>query len=121
MLMVLASLFVAPGDHSLQERSKEVAKEEVVLVQETIDEMLKIASGERGDVEKRVMVGLAAPQIGIGKRIILVDIGVDKDRKDLGKLVAYINPEIVWQSEEIVFGREGCYSVAKQLCGYVPR
>ena len=83
--------------------------------------MFDIARGERTDPEAKVMVGLAAPQIGISKRIILVDIGVDSDRKNLGELTAFINPEILWHSEELVDGREGCFSVDDRVVGVVPR
>lgn len=39
--------------------------------------MLKVAYGQQEDPQKPVMVGLAAPQIGISKRIILVDVLAD--------------------------------------------
>lgn len=90
-------------------------------IQSIIDQMLQIAKGERADIEKRVMVGLAAPQIGIPLRIILVDIGVDSDRKNLGRLNAYINPQIIWYSEEKEEGREACYSVDSRIAGIVSR
>jgi peptide deformylase len=103
--------------------AKEVSEEELASgeTQALIDEMLAIARGERLEMEKRIMVGLATPQIGMSKRIILVDIGIDDQRKDLGTLVAYINPEILSVSEEKEAGREGCYSVDKRVCGIVSR
>ena len=48
-------------------------------------------------------VGLAAPQIGVSKRIIIVDIGEG--------LIELINPEIV-SAEGSVVDQEGCLSVA---------
>ncbi|TDO10861.1 peptide deformylase [Bacillus subtilis] len=48
-------------------------------------------------------VGLAAPQIGILKRVAVVDIGDDSDRIDL------VNPEILEKSGEQT-GIEGCLS-----------
>lgn len=90
-------------------------------IQDIIDEMYAIARGERDDSHQRVMVGLAAPQIGISKRIILVDVGVDKERKNLGELRAYINPHIIWSSLECNEGRESCYSVDFRLAGVVSR
>ncbi len=117
------SIFTPPGDPLLRMVVPEVPMEEICSseIQEIIDTMYAIARGERGDTEKRVMVGLAAPQIGVAKRIILVDIDVQADRKDLGSLNAYINPKIVWSSEEQVEEREGCYSVDKHVMGIVPR
>lgn len=52
-------------------------------------------------------VGLAAPQIGIGKRISVIDISAGED--DSKKLVI-INPEIV-QKEGSQTGEEGCLSI----------
>lgn len=89
-------------------------------IQSLIDEMTAIAKGERADVSRRVMVGLAAPQIGISKQIILVDVDVGASRLNLGKMQAYINPSIIWQSTEQEMGREGCFS-ADRLQGIVPR
>ena len=124
MLMVIAAaLFVAPGEPSLQERSLELTREELLSenVQGEIDEMFCVARGEREDLEKQVMVGLAAIQIGIPKRLILVDLGVASEKKELGELTLFANPEIVWQSIEEEIGKEGCYSVDSHICGLVPR
>ena len=41
--------------------------------QEFIYGMLRVANGEQSDVNRRTMVGLAAPQLGVAKRIIIVD------------------------------------------------
>ncbi|MNP16636.1 Peptide deformylase 1 [compost metagenome] len=49
-------------------------------------------------------VGLAAPQVGILKRLIVVDVG------DENGLIKLINPEIV-SSEGEQFGPEGCLSI----------
>ncbi|MNE72265.1 Peptide deformylase 1 [compost metagenome] len=49
-------------------------------------------------------VGLAAPQVGILKRLIVVDVGDDHG------LIELINPEIV-SSEGEQFGPEGCLSI----------
>ena len=51
-------------------------------------------------------VGLAAPQVGILRRVVVVDIGDD----DIG-LLELINPEIISQEGEQV-GVEGCLSVS---------
>jgi peptide deformylase len=83
--------------------------------------MFKISRGEREDLNNSVMVGLAAPQIGVLKQVILVDVGVDTKLKSLGELKVFINPKILEASEEIELDREGCYSVDGRLCGIVPR
>ena len=117
------SIFIPPGDPLLQERAAEVPLETIQSfeIQSTLERMFEVAKGERVDMERRVMVGLAAPQIGISKRIILVDIGADRDRKELGDLRAYINPVIERYSEELEEGREGCYSVDSRVVGVIPR
>ena len=52
-------------------------------------------------------VGLAAPQVGVNKRLIVVDLSVGEDKDALHVL---INPEIVSKEGEAV-GEEGCLSV----------
>jgi peptide deformylase len=49
-------------------------------------------------------VGLAAPQIGISKRVVVIDVG------DENGLVELINPEILEKDGE-QFGPEGCLSI----------
>ncbi len=88
-------------------------------VQAIIQKMLKKAYGEQKSKRKSVMVGLAAPQIGISKRIILVDIASD-GRGKVGNLKVFINPEITWKSKKQNEWYEGCYSISK-LCGIVSR
>ena len=53
-------------------------------------------------------IGLAGPQIGILKRIIVID--VDYTHSDRNPLVL-INPEIVWTSQEMSQSSEGCLSL----------
>ena len=68
-------------------------------------------------------VGLAAPQIGISERIIVVEYGKeDENGEEVGpkKLYAVINPEIVEAVEETEIGVEGCLSVP-DLVGEVER
>ena len=48
-------------------------------------------------------VGLAAPQVGILRRVVVIDVG--------DGLVELINPEITAASEETQCGREGCRSL----------
>ncbi len=65
-------------------------------------------------------VGLAAPQVGISERLIVVEYGDDDDESVPKKLYVVANPEIVQRSEETVSGVEGCLSV-KNLIGEVDR
>ena len=52
-------------------------------------------------------VGIAAPQVGILRRVVVVQ---RLDKKG-GPFEIYVNPEIVWRSEECATGGEGCLSV----------
>jgi peptide deformylase len=51
-------------------------------------------------------IGLAAPQVGVSKRVTTIDLSMGKDPKD--RLV-FINPEIVF-SDGKVYEEEGCLS-----------
>jgi len=69
-------------------------------------------------------VGLAAPQIGLSERIIVVEYYAkeeDEEIEDAPKKVwAMINPEIVKASDEMLMGAEGCLSIPG-LVGEVER
>jgi peptide deformylase len=51
-------------------------------------------------------VGLAATQVDIHERIVIIDISDDQN-----DLKVFINPEIIWSSPEKKSWREGCLSV----------
>lgn len=53
-------------------------------------------------------IGLAAPQVGVSKRVIVVDLR----REDLpGAHVAIVNPVVTWKSDEVRKEAEGCLSI----------
>jgi peptide deformylase len=51
-------------------------------------------------------VGLAATQVDIHERIVVIDVSDEQN-----ELMVFINPEIVWTSAEMKSWREGCLSV----------
>jgi peptide deformylase len=51
-------------------------------------------------------VGLAATQVDIHERIVVIDVSDDQN-----ELMVFINPEIIWASPEKKTWREGCLSV----------
>ena len=53
-------------------------------------------------------IGLAAIQIGVAKRVIVMDLSKDKDKPEPQY---FVNPTLVWSSEEIEINEEGCLSV----------
>ena len=61
-----------------------------------------------------VGVGLAAPQVGISKRLVVIDVEQDEEGGKPGNPLYLVNPEIIWCSEEKVCGPEGCLSVPDQ-------
>ncbi len=113
--------FVPPHSPILIQVAEPIALEEIgsQTLNDDINKMLKVAFGEQRDGSKPLLVGLAAPQIGISKRIILVDIIADGKGK-VGDLRLYINPEIIWTSEEKNEWYEGCFSTSR-VCGIVSR
>jgi peptide deformylase len=56
-------------------------------------------------------IGLAAPQIGILQRLIVMDCA-KKDEEP--QPMALINPEVIWVSEELNTYSEGCLSIPEQ-------
>jgi len=63
-------------------------------------------------------VGLAAPQIDISQRVIVVEYAEEEEEKP--KSYAVINPEIIKTSTETEIGIEGCLSIPN-LVGEVER
>ena len=57
-------------------------------------------------------IGLAAIQIGIPKRIIVMDISREKENKNP---LHFVNPEIAWKTDEEIIYEEGCLSVPNQF------
>ncbi|HUL67118.1 MAG TPA: peptide deformylase [Burkholderiaceae bacterium] len=51
-------------------------------------------------------IGLAATQVDVHERIIVIDVSENKDHPRV-----FINPEILWASEETALCEEGCLSV----------
>lgn len=81
--------------------------------QKIVDDMIETLRDAPG-------VGLAAPQVGLSERLIVIEYGDDDDETVPKKLYVVANPEIVEASEEMVEGLEGCLSVP-DLVGTVER
>ena len=56
-------------------------------------------------------IGLAAPQVDCLKRLVVMHVPSEAVSDSTGRLWKFINPKIVWQSEEKVVFEEGCLSV----------
>lgn len=84
------------GDDVLRKKSKEVEEitsREITLIEDMVDTMFE-ANG----------VGLAAPQVGVLKRIFVIDIG------DENGTMVFINPEIL-ETSGSQCDEEGCLSI----------
>ena len=56
-------------------------------------------------------IGLAAPQIGVMKRVVVLDVAKRQDEEAKPDPLVVINPEITWSSEELSTYEEGCLSI----------
>ena len=56
-------------------------------------------------------VGLAGNQVGVLKRVVVLDCA---DRDDEPDPIKMVNPKIIWKSEEMICHNEGCLSIPRQ-------
>ena len=109
----------------LRETAKEavfpLSKKEKELIQRAIDHLTysQIEEYEK-KYDLRPGMGLAFPQLGISKRIIIIVHEYDEGKFDN---YVVINPKIVSNSSEIIAAEvgEGCLSVNRDVDGHVPR
>ena len=91
------------GDPVLRRKARKVEKVSKDT-QKLLDDMIETMRAGNG-------VGLAAPQIGVLQRALVVEIEADEKIPGSGITYALINPEIVQRSEETWVGQEGCLSI----------
>lgn len=58
-------------------------------------------------------IGLAAPQIGVGKRLLVMDCV--KEESAAPQPMVLVNPEVTWSSDELNVYEEGCLSIPEQF------
>lgn len=89
------------GDPILRRKCRAVAR---VAAEDRrlIDDMLETMEDANG-------AGLAAPQVGVDRRIVIVRLG--ETRKHAGEVVPLINPIIIRRSKELEVDVEGCLSL----------
>lgn len=105
--MARLPIIVAP-DPRLKIKAKPVEKVDAEISQ-LMDDMMETMHGANG-------IGLAAPQVGVQKRVLVMDISA----KDEDPTPVYMaNPEIVWASEDEGLHEEGCLSLPDQFADVV--
>ena len=72
-------------------------------IQSLMDDMLDTMYAAPG-------IGLAAIQIGVPKRVIVLDISKDKKNP-----IFFVNPKIIWRADQDSIYEEGCLSVPNQF------
>ena len=90
-------------DALLREKSRRVRRVGPALRQ-LVDDMVETMHASNG-------IGLAAIQIGIPERVIVVQLPEDEENPEGGKLYVIVNPELARKSREVEDGIEGCLSV----------
>lgn len=80
-----------------------VLRAKTAKVPQVTKDVLKLVKDMEDTVTSADGLGLAAPQIGVSQRVCLAKIG--------GKLLALINPDITWKSDETAVAEEGCLSL----------
>lgn len=73
-------------------------------LQKLLDDMLETMYACKG-------CGLAAPQVGISQRIVVIDIAHEDEKPNP---LYMVNPEIIWRSDEKEICEEGCLSIPGQ-------
>tara|TARA_Y100000590_G_C15567928_1_gene957401 strand:+ start:324 stop:848 length:525 start_codon:yes stop_codon:yes gene_type:complete len=101
--MALREILTEPNK-ILREKSSKVEKVDENL-QKLMDDMLETMYAAPG-------IGLAAIQVGVPKRVIVLDIDQKEGKKNP---MFFVNPEIINKSESISTYEEGCLSVPGQF------
>ncbi len=97
--MAKLSIIVAP-DPRLKRAAEPLARVDRDI-RRLMDGMLEAMHGANG-------IGLAAPQVGELRRVIVVDVSQPEEPANP---LLMANPEIVWSSDDWVTGEEGCLSL----------
>lgn len=103
--MAVLPIYVAPHP-VLKKIAEPVADGVTDELRRLMDDMLETMYASKG-------IGLAAPQVGVSQRILVMDIEQGEDGEK-GQPQFFVNPEITWSSEELNVYNEGCLSVPGQ-------
>jgi peptide deformylase len=85
------------GDPVLKSRAAQVDRFDDALLDQ-VDRMASLMHDALG-------IGLAAPQIGVSQQLLVYRVGPD------GPVVALVNPQVEWSSDDTECAEEGCLSI----------
>ncbi|WP_299442553.1 peptide deformylase [uncultured Rhodospira sp.] len=97
--MAVLPIVVAP-DPRLKRKAEPVAAVDAEIAT-LMDNMLETMYAAPG-------IGLAAPQVGVLKRVIVVDVAREGEAPQPLRMA---NPEVIWRSDEMNVHEEGCLSL----------
>ena len=80
-------------------------------VNQITGEIKKLLNDMLETMYKAPGIGLAAVQVGVPLRAVVIDISRDEEKNPL----LFINPKITWRSEETSIYEEGCLSIPNQF------
>lgn len=100
----MALLKILEVPNPLLKKKSQPVEEVNAQIRKLADDMLETMYDAPG-------VGLAAPQVGILKRLVVIDVSRENEPKRPYRM---INPVIIERSEECVLHDEGCLSVPEQ-------
>lgn len=100
--MAILPIFEAPAP---------VLKKKCAPVEAVTPDLAKLMADMLETMYDAPGIGLAAPQVGVSKRILVIDVARDGEEAAPLKMA---NPEVTWQSEELASYEEGCLSFPEQ-------
>ncbi|WP_310618699.1 peptide deformylase [Flexibacterium corallicola] len=87
-------------------------RETCLPIEDVTDEIRQLADDMLETMYAAPGIGLAAPQIGVLKRIFVLDVAErEEGEADKKEPMVFINPKITWSSEETAVYQEGCLSI----------
>ena len=81
-------------------------------VTDLTDDIRRLADDMLATMYDAPGIGLAAPQVGVLGRMLVMDCV--KDEAEAARPMVLINPEVIWESDEHSVYEEGCLSIPEQ-------
>lgn len=88
-----------------------ILRKKATLVTEFTPELTVLAKNMRQTMHNAIGIGLAAPQVGSGIALIVVEINDEDDEQASVPFMALVNPRITWHSLKQTVIAEACLSI----------